>query len=344
MKEKFNLYGGFVVLFIIIILCCSFYKLIYPDNMMKTCDYIFDSYNTSGMIWTFWKMVGGVTRLMAFVTVSVTILAMVGIFCRFVGSRKLVWGSIVLNALNVIWLFGLTLAEKNENILRFFIKIFSFICQVEYNPKANLAAATNKLDYFGNRGFVLCIIVLLLVVCVIWMLKKEIKENVYVGYGKLVLYILIVGIIHQFIDFCTESHVMYSFLGIPKEDWEYLFYVRGLKTGFGLFFYIPVILLVITVLNLLLYHKLAKGKMMLISTGLLLVNLGMVMFGMLNNINESAEYAINNNALFYAVSLKKVMVSECIGLFLLEFVAMVILINLLPQKSSCKKESNINGK
>ena len=182
MKEKINLYWGLIILLFITILYCSFYKLIYPDYMMRTCEYIFDQYNTAGIVWTFWKVVGGVTRVMALVTIFVTLLAIVGGFCRFVVSRRLAWVSILLNALNVLWLFGLTLAETNETVLRFFVRIFTYVCHVEYNPSVNLAEAVSQLNYFGNRSFVLCMIAILLIICVLWLTKSKNEERVSIGY------------------------------------------------------------------------------------------------------------------------------------------------------------------
>lgn len=334
MKAKIKNYLGIIFLAIITILLLFYKEVCSPTSMLEKCDIIFNQYNTSGILWVFWKIVSIVTRGIALVTVCINVLAIIGVIRGVVHAKRIFWTSLVLNMLNVSWLLILTIAEKSEMLLRFLAKICCFLSGVEYQAEADLSVAFKPLNYFLERRIVIGIVIVLLVGCLVWAVKEKNKEAINISYGKVAAYILLVGISQLFLTLCTESHTLYSILGIKKEQWVYFASLGDTKAGFGFFFYVPLIFLFLVSLVLLLHDKLSKGKMVLMSFGLFLAQTIFLIVGVLYSIALDTETARQNNLLYYSLSIKKEMIAECIGFSVFEFVAIVILLNLLSRRCS----------
>ncbi len=337
MKEKANNYLGLITVVFITALLCCYRDLFYPDVMMERCSYIFDQYNTSGVVWTFWKMVSEVTRVLALITSIAGMLAIVCSIRKSTAFKKVFWFSIVSYILNVIWLLSLTVAEKQESVLRFFVKFFSGVCQVEYNPNTELSMAFEKLTYFGDRVFLLLAMSLLVAFSIVWAKKKgtmEASSYSSYSYGKISLYMIMAGVLHLIFNLCTESHFLYSLLGVPKSRWEYFGGVEGTKAGFGFFFYVPVALIVAVGLILILHNRLSKRKLTAIGSGLLIANIIIVLAGIFSQMKENTEYAKKAGSVYYSLSIKKAMVTECFGLFIFELIVLVCLVDLISEERS----------
>lgn len=334
MKEKVNNYLGLITVIFITALLCCYRDLFYPEVMMERCSYIFDQYNTSGVVWAFWKMVSEVTRVLALITSITGMLAIVYSIRKSVAFKKVFWFSIVSCILNVIWIFCLTVAEKQESVLHLFAKVFSGVCRVEYNPNTKLSVAFEKLTYFGDRVFLLLVISLLVAFFIVWVKKKRAMVVASCPYGKISLYVIMAGILHLIFNLCTESHFLYSLLGVPKSQWGYFAGVEGTKAGFGFFFYVPVALIVAVGLILVLHNRLSKRKLVAIGSGLLIVNIIIVLAGILSQIAENAEYAKKAGRVYYSLSIKKAMVTECFGLFVFEIIVLVCLVDLISEERS----------
>lgn len=332
--KRINNYFGVLMLFIVLALSCTFYKLMYPEIMLDTYGVIFDQYNTSGAIWSFWKIISLVTRVLTLVTISVSLFAIVGELQQFVKAKLLFGVSLILNFINVIWLFSLMAAEKSEPVLRFFIKIFSTINRTGYNSASNISSFQNKLDYVGSKSIVLYIIVLFLFLCVIWIKKREKAENRDIGTIQIAVYILEIGLLHSFFNYCTESHLLFRMFGVERNQWDVLNDSIIGKNGFGFFFYIPVMFIVAISLTLFLYNKMSKFRLLLLNGGLLLANIFYVVFAVFNQISKHEIEASNQKLLFFSLTAQKVVLSECIGLFIFEFVTILALIQFLQKKCS----------
>lgn len=323
----------YLILLAILVGLIPFYKLIYPNEMLGMCKITFDQYNSSGITWTYWKMVGEITRVLVSASILVTIFAIVAGLRKYVDEKKMFLISIVTNSLSVIWFLCLTIAENNKLLLSFLAKIFSSICRIEYSSTANLSSIY-ELNYFGNKSFWLVILVLLIVICAVLFKKEKTQELTSEENGKSLLYLAIAGGMHLLFNMCTESHVIYKMLGIHNNEWDYVESVESMKAGYGFFFHVPVMLIVVMGIVLLLYKKISNAKVITLSVCLLLANIVYVCAGVLKNIAEMTQIAEQNKSEFYSLSLKRVILSECMGLFVFEIVSVIILIQLLKKKFS----------
>lgn len=332
--KKVNDYLGILMLFIVLALFCSFYKLIYPELMLDTYGVIFDQYNTSGVIWSFWKMISYVTRVLTLVTISVSLFAIVCELQQFVKARFFFCVSLALNFINAICLFGLMAAEKSESILKFLIKIFAAINRTEFSSASDLSVFQNKLDYVSSRNIVLYIILLILLLCAIWIKKKPKIEKVDIATTQIAIYILEVGFLHSFFNYCTESRLLFKIFGIERDQWELINDSIIGKNGFGFFFYIPVMFIIAISLTLLLFNKWSIIKLLLLNGVLLLAHIIYVITAVFYQLSKHEINASNQKLLFFSLTAKKVILSECIGLFIFEFVTIFVLIQFLQKKCS----------
>lgn len=331
--KKISNYLGLFMLFMVLVLSCAFNKLMYPEIMLDTYGVIFDQYNFSGTIWLFWKVISIVTRGLALVTISVSLIAVVAEIQKFSKARFLYYAGIIVNFLNIIWLFSVMALEKNESILRFCMDLLSTVNHTGYSLNSNLYLFQSKLDYVSSRSFVLYMMVLLLLICTIWIKKsKQISECIQCNTIQIVFYTLEVGFLHALFDFCTESQLFYKMIGIESNQWDALSDSLIVKKGLGFYFYIPIVFLLLISLTLLFYRRLSKLKLLLVDGSLLLIHNTYVVFSVLNQISKYENNAKSQGILFYALTAKKIVVSECIGLCIFEFTALFILVHFLQKK------------
>lgn len=332
--NKINSYFGIILLILVLALSCSFYKLMYPEVMLDTYGVIFDQYNTSSAIWSFWKMISFVTRVLTLVTFSVSLFAIVCELQQFIKAGFLFGVSIVLNFINVIWFFCLMAAEKSESVLRFLIQISAAITRTEFHPASGLSAFQNRLSYISSRSIVLYIILLILLLCVIWLKRTPKMEKEDIATTQIAVYILEVGLLHLFFNYCTESHLLFRLFGIKQDQWDVLSDSVMGKNGFGFFFYIPVMFLVVISLTLFLFNKLSKNKLLFLDGVLLLANIIYVGIAVFDQLSKQEISASSQKLLFFSLTAEKVILSECIGLFVFEIVTVFVLIQFLQKKCS----------
>ena len=95
------------------ILCVFYSKLCDVNAMMKESRLIFDPYGSAGITWAYWNSISKITWMLFLALSLVSILTVVGAFCNYKSAKKAAYITIILNTCGVLWLFILTLAEKN---------------------------------------------------------------------------------------------------------------------------------------------------------------------------------------------------------------------------------------
>lgn len=234
--KKLDSKWTYAVLLLPMILCVFYSKLCDVNAMMKESRLIFDPYGSAGITWAYWNSISKITWMLFLALSLVSILTVVGAFCNYKRAKKAAYITIILNTCGVLWLFILTLAEKNTALMQQLAKIFALLSGVKYSKQANIVSNT----YFTDRAMVLGILFASLIICCIIIARTKIKENNNLNLCKIVGFGLIVSFVRSLLQQYWQSNTMIKVLGVGnKENQELFSQMFQLKGEYSWYFDFP---------------------------------------------------------------------------------------------------------
>lgn len=247
----------YAVLLLPMILCVFYSKLCDVNAMMKESRLIFDPYGSAGITWAYWNSISKITWMLFLALSLVSILTVVGAFCNYKSAKKAAYITIILNTCGVLWLFILTLAEKNTALMQQLAKIFALLSGVKYSKQANIVSNT----YFADRAMVLGILFASLIICCIIIARTKIKENNNINLCKIVGFGLIVSFVRSLLQQYWQSNTMIKVLGVGnKENQELFSQMFQLKGEYSWYFDFPILELIIMAVLLCTFDRTSKTK------------------------------------------------------------------------------------
>lgn len=262
----------YAVLLLPMILCVFYSKLCDVNAMMKESRLIFDPYGSAGITWAYWNSISKITWMLFLALSLVSILTVVGAFCNYKRAKKAAYITITLNTCGVLWLFILTLAEKNTALMQQLVKIFG----------------------------------------------------------------LIVSFVRSLLQQYWQSNTMIKVLGVGnKENQELFSQMFQLKGEYSWYFDFPILELIIMAVLLCTFDRTSKTKN-IITGGVvaLLIQSSVILGTMLHRINNLQQVYQKEQELFYSKTLKADAMSQCIGLFVFDFISIFMLLLFLKKETT----------
>ncbi len=330
MKKK-NSYFIYVELSVIILAFLAYTKLLYPNEMLQMMDLTFDQYNTSGVMWSYWKAISDITRILVLIAGVINLYVIIGGFGKKTGRG--VTAAISVDIVYAVWILLMTIAEKSTAVLTALLKIFSGVCGVTYYADGDYASCMESVDYFTSRIFVLAFIIIMLVCAVCC--RNKVQDAI--SHKKEILYIIFAGLIHLLFDVSTESRALYHLLGISDDKWTYLASIRADKIGMIFALGIPIVFIVICVVITLFHDKIPKTRIIPCSLLIEAISMICMVIAILVRISNNIKDAKASNVLYYSGTVKQVLLLENAGLFVFECVSIIILVNLVRDKMTFSK-------
>ena len=309
----------YAVLLLPMIFCVFYSKLCDVNAMMKESRLIFDPYGSAGITWAYWNSISKITWMLFLALSLVSILTVVGAFCNYKSAKKAAYITIILNTCGVLWLFILTLAEKNTALMQQLAKIFALLSGVKYSKQANIVSNT----YFAD----------------IIIARTKIKENNNLNLCKIVGFSLIVSFVRSLLQQYWQSNTMIKVLGVGnKENQELFSQMFQLKGEYSWYFDFPILELIIMAVLLCTFDRTSKTKN-IITGGVvaLLIQSSVILGTMLHRINNLQQVYQKEQELFYSKTLKADAVSQCIGLFVFDFISIFMLLLFLKKETTFLK-------
>lgn len=325
----------YAVLLLPMIFCVFYSKLCDVNAMMKESRLIFDPYGSAGITWAYWNSISKITWMLFLALSLVSILTVVGAFCNYKSAKKAAYITIILNTCGVLWLFILTLAEKNTALMQQLAKIFALLSGVKYSKQANIVSNT----YFADRAMVLGILFASLIICCIIIARTKIKENNNLNLCKIVGFGLIVSFVRSLLQQYWQSNTMIKALGVGnKENQELFSQMFQLKGEYSWYFDFPILELIIMAVLLCTFDRKSKTKN-IITGGVvaLLIQSSVILGVMLHRINNLQQVYQKEQELFYSKTLKADAVSQCIGLYVFDFISIFMLLLFLKKETTFLK-------
>ena len=325
----------YAVLLLPMIFCVFYSKLCDVNAMMKESRLIFDPYGSAGITWAYWNSISKITWMLFLALSLVSILTVVGAFCNYKSAKKAAYITIILNTCGVLWLFILTLAEKNTALMQQLAKIFALLSGVKYSKQANIVSNT----YFTDRAMVLGILFASLIICCIIIARTKIKENNNLNLCKIVGFGLIVSFVRSLLQQYWQSNTMIKVLGVGnKENQELFSQMFQLKGEYSWYFDFPILELIIMAVLLCTFDRKSKTKNIITGGAVaLLIQSSVILGTMLHRINNLQQVYQKEQELFYSKTLKADAVSQCIGLFVFDFISIFMLLLFLKKETTFLK-------